>query len=252
MSQMPQNLAARYKSDFAVDQLASRRRIPMATPPRWSTRSTSAARPRASAGYSSASCRPRADPIWRYSALDSRTQATVANQYATSELGQAHDHQHARHARAPSGRIRRHSPRSSPTSTRTPTQPTPASRPRRRCSARSTPPRCSRSTRSRTPTSCSWPPSSNSLSRKSSRSTRRTALINNAIYFQQNFPTTMQNVNGGRERFHAQPSRSASDGQQLMRQKSIHLPGAGHQPVALLQERAHFRPRDSTSSVAWQ
>jgi hypothetical protein len=89
MSQMPQNLAARYKTDWA--QWSS-----LAAPPN-AYGNTSAlvnalnfgGLPQASQGYNSAFIQAQSYPSGNYSSLDSGTQAIVANQYATSELAQS-------------------------------------------------------------------------------------------------------------------------------------------------------------------
>jgi len=88
MSQLPQNLGARYKADWA--QWTS------LTPPPNTYGNTSAlvnalnygALNQAQQGYNSAYVQAQSYPSGSYSSLDSRTQATVANQYATSELAQ--------------------------------------------------------------------------------------------------------------------------------------------------------------------
>jgi hypothetical protein len=89
MSQMPQNLAARYRADWS--QWSS------VQAPANTYGNTSAlvnalnfgALNQAQQGYNSAYIRALSYPSGSYSSLDSRTQATVANQYATSELGQS-------------------------------------------------------------------------------------------------------------------------------------------------------------------
>jgi hypothetical protein len=89
MSQMPQNLEARYRADWS--QWAS------LSAPANTYGNTAAlvnalnygALTNARQGYSSAYVQPQSYPSGTYSALDSRTQATVANQYATSELAQS-------------------------------------------------------------------------------------------------------------------------------------------------------------------
>ena len=89
MSQLPQNLEARYKADWS----------------QWTSLQTPAntygntaalvnalnygALVSAQQGYSSAYVQAQSYPSGSYSSLDSRTQATVAKQYATSELAQS-------------------------------------------------------------------------------------------------------------------------------------------------------------------
>jgi hypothetical protein len=88
MSRMPQNLEARYKADWA--QWSS-----LAAPPN-AYGNTSAlvdalnfgGLPRASQGYGSAFVQVQSYPPGSFSSLDPNTRATVANQYATSELAQ--------------------------------------------------------------------------------------------------------------------------------------------------------------------
>jgi hypothetical protein len=89
MSKMPQNLEARYKTDWA--QWSS-----MAAPPNAYGTSSALVNalnfgglPQAQQGYSSAFVQVQSYPSGNYSSLDSNTQATVANQYATSELAQS-------------------------------------------------------------------------------------------------------------------------------------------------------------------
>jgi hypothetical protein len=88
MSQLPQNLAARYKADWS--QWTS-----LSAPPNTYGNTAAlvnalnfGALTSAQQGYSSAYVQAQSYPSGNYSSLDSRTQATVANQYATSELAQ--------------------------------------------------------------------------------------------------------------------------------------------------------------------
>jgi hypothetical protein len=88
MSRMPQNLEARYKTDWT--QWSS-----LAAPPNAYGTSSALVNalnfgglPQAQQGYNSAYVQAQSYPSGNYSSLDSRTQATVANQYATSELAQ--------------------------------------------------------------------------------------------------------------------------------------------------------------------
>ncbi len=88
MAQMPQNLAARYKADWS--QWAN---LPT-TPNTYGNTSALVnalnygALNQAQQGYSHAYVQPQSYPSGNYASLDSRTQAAVANQYATSELAQ--------------------------------------------------------------------------------------------------------------------------------------------------------------------
>jgi hypothetical protein len=88
MSQMPQDLAARYKADFSLWTNLS------ATP---NTYGNTAALvnalnlgglQQAQQGYNSAFFQAQNFPSGTYSSLDANTQAIIANQYATSELAQ--------------------------------------------------------------------------------------------------------------------------------------------------------------------
>jgi len=88
MAQMPQNLEARYKADWS--QWTSLQSTPN------TYGNTSAllnalnygALVNAQQGYNSAYVQYQSYPAGAYSSLDARTQATVANQYATSEMAQ--------------------------------------------------------------------------------------------------------------------------------------------------------------------
>ncbi|NYF91367.1 hypothetical protein RBB79_17220 [Tunturiibacter empetritectus] len=89
MATMPQNLEARYKADWSKWQS-------LAAPPNAYGNTSSLVNalnfgglPQAQQGYNSAYVQPQSYPSGSYSSLDSRTQATVANQYATSELAQS-------------------------------------------------------------------------------------------------------------------------------------------------------------------
>ena len=89
MSTMPQNLEARYKTDWA--QWSS-----LAAPPNTYGNTSALVNalnfgglPQAQQGYNGAFVQVQSYPSGNYSSLDSRTQATVANQYATSELAQS-------------------------------------------------------------------------------------------------------------------------------------------------------------------
>jgi hypothetical protein len=88
MSTMPQNLEARYKTDWA--QWSS-----LAAPPNTYGNTSALVNalnfgglPQASQGFTSAFVQVQSYPQGSYSSSDARTQATIANQYATSELAQ--------------------------------------------------------------------------------------------------------------------------------------------------------------------
>lgn len=88
MSQMPQNLASRYRADWSAwTSLQS-------TPNTYGNTSALVnalnygALTNAQQGYHSAYVQYQSYPSGAYSSLDSNTQATVANQYATSEMAQ--------------------------------------------------------------------------------------------------------------------------------------------------------------------
>ena len=88
MSRMPQNLEARYKTDWM--QWSS-----LAAPPNTYGNTSALVNalnfgglPNASQGYSKAFVQRASYPAGSYGSLDSRSQATIANQYATSELAQ--------------------------------------------------------------------------------------------------------------------------------------------------------------------
>jgi len=88
MSKMPQNLEARYKTDWS--QWSS-----LAAPPNTYGNTSALVNalnfgglPQAQQGYNGAFLQAQSYPSGSYSSLDTKTQATVANQYATSELAQ--------------------------------------------------------------------------------------------------------------------------------------------------------------------
>ena len=89
MAQMPQNLAARYRADWS--QWTSLQ-APADTYGNVSALVNAlnfGAPAQAGQGYTRAYVQVQNYPAGGYSSLDSRTQSTVANQYATSELAQA-------------------------------------------------------------------------------------------------------------------------------------------------------------------
>ena len=89
MATMPQNLEARYKANWSQWQsLAAPPNVYGNTSPLVNALNFGGL-PQAQQGYNSAYVQPQSYPSGSYSSLDSRTQATVANQYATSELAQS-------------------------------------------------------------------------------------------------------------------------------------------------------------------
>jgi len=89
MATMPQNLEARYKADWSQwSRLAAPPNAYGNTSPLVNALNFGGV-PQAQQGYNSAFVQVQSYPSGNYSSLDSRTQATVANQYATSELAQS-------------------------------------------------------------------------------------------------------------------------------------------------------------------
>jgi hypothetical protein len=93
MSQMPQNLEARYKSDFSKwtnisnPNLASSNTSGITSV--WLNALDLGNPTRAASAYSGAVIQVQSYPSSSLSAMDSTTQAVVQNQYASSEIGQA-------------------------------------------------------------------------------------------------------------------------------------------------------------------
>jgi len=87
MSRMPQNLAARYKSDFAQWTNLSAPNS-YGNTSAWVNALNIGSPTQASQAYSGAVVQVQRYPTGSYSSLDSTTQAMIANQYATSELTQ--------------------------------------------------------------------------------------------------------------------------------------------------------------------
>jgi hypothetical protein len=89
MATMPQNLEARYKADWSQwSNLAAPPNTYGNTSPLVNALNFGGL-PQAQQGYNSAFVQVQSYPSSNYSSLDSRTQATVANQYATAELAQS-------------------------------------------------------------------------------------------------------------------------------------------------------------------
>ena len=88
MSRLPQDLEARYKADWAQWTSLQAPANTYGNTAALVNALNYGALTTAQQGYSSAYVQAQGYPSGSYSSLDSRTQATVANQYATSELAQ--------------------------------------------------------------------------------------------------------------------------------------------------------------------
>jgi len=196
MSQLPQNLGARYKADWA--QWTS-----LSAPPN-TYGNTSAlvnalnygALNQAQQGYNSAYVQAQSYPSGSYSSLDSRTQATVANQYATSELAQTT----TTNTLATLGTVRSNeqtfatklSNLDSDTFSTDPTQQTQSALLGKINSATLLQIHAQQDTNQILAASVQQ-----QLVAQKQQIDAHNRAINNAIYFQQNFPTTMQNLTNG-------------------------------------------------------
>ncbi len=91
MSRMPQNLATRYKSDFALWTSLSSASAPntYGNTSAWINALDLGNPTRAASAYSGAVIQVQNYPASSLSAQDAITQATIQNQYASSEIGQA-------------------------------------------------------------------------------------------------------------------------------------------------------------------
>jgi hypothetical protein len=89
MSQMPQNLETRYKTDWSKWTSLENPADTYGNTAALVNALNYGALVNAQQGYNSAYVQAPSYPSGSYSSLDSRTQATVANQYATSELAQS-------------------------------------------------------------------------------------------------------------------------------------------------------------------
>jgi hypothetical protein len=196
MSTMPQNLAARYKADFA--QWSS-----LAAPPSAYGTNTALVNalnfgslPQAQQGYSGAFVQVQSYPSTTYSSSDSNTQATVANQYATSELAQTA----TTNTLATLGTIRSDSQAfatklanlESDTFSTDPTQQTQNALLGKINSATLLQIHSQQDTNQLLSASIQQ-----QLVAQKQQIDTQNRLINQAIYFQQNFPTTMQNLTSG-------------------------------------------------------
>jgi hypothetical protein len=152
--------------------------------------------PQAQQGYNSAYIQPQSYPSGSYSSLDSRAQATVANQYATSELAQTT----TTNTLATLGTIRTNeqtfatklSNLDSDTFSTDPTQQTSNALLGKINSATLLQIHSQQDTNQLLAASIQQ----QLLAQKQQIDAQNRAL-NNSVYFQQNFPTAMQNVNSG-------------------------------------------------------
>jgi hypothetical protein len=196
MSTMPQNLEARYKADWA--QWSS-----LAAPPNTYGNTSALVNalnfgglPQAQQGYNGAFVQVQSYPSGNYSSLDSRTQATVANQYATSELAQST----TTNTLATLGTIRTDAQAfatklanlESDTFSTDPSQQTQNALLGKINSATLLQIHSQQDTNQILAASVQQ-----QLIAQKQQIDAQNRAINNAIYFQQNFPTTMQNVTGG-------------------------------------------------------
>jgi len=196
MAQLPQNLAARYRADWS--QWTS---LQASTDTYGNTAAlvnalNYGALTSARQGYNSAYVQAQSYPAGSYSSLDSRTQATVANQYATSELAQTA----TTNTLATLGTIRVDSQSfasklanlESDTFSTDPNQQTTNALLGKINSATLLQIHSQQDTNQLLTASIQQ----QLLAQKQQIDAQNRAL-NNAIYFQQNFPTTMQTVNSG-------------------------------------------------------
>ena len=195
MSQMPQNLAARYKSDFAPWTNLSAANT-YGNTSAWVNALNIGGSSSASQAYSSAVVQVQKYPAGGYSSLDSATQATVANQYATSELAQGT----TTSTLATLGTIRSNSEAfsqklanlESDTYSTDPSQQTQNALLGKISSATLLQIHSQQDTNQLLAASVQQ-----QLIAQKQQIDAQNRAINNAIYFQQNFPTAMQNITSG-------------------------------------------------------
>jgi len=196
LSRLPQNLAARYKADWA--QWTS-----LQAPPNTYGNTAAlvnalnfGALVQAQQGYNSAYVQAQSYPSGSYSALDARTQATVANQYATSEIAQTT----TTNTLSTLGTIRTNeqgfatqlSNLDADTFSTDPTQQTQSALLGKINSATLLQIHTQQDTNQILAASVQQ-----QLVAQKQQIDAQNRALNNAIYFQQNFPTTIQNVNNG-------------------------------------------------------
>ncbi|MGA8528996.1 MAG: hypothetical protein WB622_04730 [Acidobacteriaceae bacterium] len=196
MSQLPQNLGARYRADWSQ---WTNLQAPADTYGNTSALVNAlnyGALVNAQQGYNSAYVQAQSYPSGAYSSLDARTQATVANQYATSELAQTA----TTNTLATLGTIRSDSQSfatqlanlESDTFSTDPSQQTEAALLGKINSATLLQIHSQQDTNQLLMAEVQQ-----QLIAEKQHIDAQNRALNNAIYFQQNFSNTMQNVNGG-------------------------------------------------------
>ena len=196
MAQLPQNLAARYRADWSQWSSLQATTDTYGNTAALVNALNYGALTSARQGYNSAYVQAQSYPVGSYSSLDSRTQATVANQYATSELAQTA----TTNTLATLGTIRSDSQSfasklanlESDTFSTDPNQQTTNALLGKINSATLLQIHSQQDTNQLLTASIQQ----QLLAQKQQIDAQNRAL-NNAIYFQQNFPTTMQTVNSG-------------------------------------------------------
>ncbi len=196
MAQLPQNLAARYRADWSQWSSVQATTDTYGNTAALVNALNYGALTSARQGYNSAYVQAQSYPAGTYSSLDSRTQATVANQYATSELAQTA----TTNTLATLGTIRSDSQSfvsklanlESDTFSTDPNQQTTNALLGKINSATLLQIHSQQDTNQLLTASIQQ----QLLAQKQQIDAQNRAL-NNAIYFQQNFPTTMQTVNTG-------------------------------------------------------
>jgi len=195
MSQMPQNLAARYQSSFAQWTNVSAPNT-YGNTSAWTNALNLGGSSAASQAYTSAVVQAQPYPVGLYSSLDANTQATIANQYATSQLAQGT----TTGTLATLGTIRSNSQAfsqklanlESDTYSTDPSQQTEAALLGKINSATLLQIHSQQDTNQLLAASVQQ-----QLIVQKQQIDAQNRAINQSIYFQQNFPTTMQNVTNG-------------------------------------------------------
>jgi hypothetical protein len=196
LSRLPQNLAARYKADWAQWTSLQAPANTYGNTAALVNALNYGALTNAQQGYNSAYVQAQSYPSGNYSSLDSRTQATVANQYATSELAQTT----TTNTLATLGTIRTDEQAfatqlanlDADTFSTSSTQQTQAALLGKINSATLLQVHTQQDTNQILAASVQQ-----QLVAQKEQIDAQNRALNNAIYFQQNFPTTIQNVNNG-------------------------------------------------------